>query len=138
MWISCKGLQETAFTNVNFPYKALKLSIREQVEFNSIDDIYDELVSLYDEALEKGFDLGEALYTQAAFFTDYELLLNVEIQKMIKQYVFCQSFNCPPYPSLQDTPRNEIDDFLTIHNEYQAVKHSIQKQDMKEKNNGRK
>ena len=116
----------------------MSLSNKERITFNDIEDINDELIALYDEALEKGFDLGEALYTQAAFFIDYELLLNVEIQKMIKQYLFCQSFNCPPYPSLKETPRNEIDDFLTIHNEYQAVKHSIQKQDMKEKNNGRK
>ena len=86
----------------------MSLSERKHIEYTCLDDIYDELIALYDEALEKGFDLGEALYTQAAFFTDYELLLNVEIQKMIKQYLFCQSFNCPPYPSLKDTQEMKL------------------------------
>ena len=118
VWISCKGLQETAFANLNFPYKALKLSIREQVEFNSIDDIYDELISLYDEALEKGFDLGEALYTQLPFFADYSLLVRKDIQESIKDYKFCKLFNCPPFKSLDDTPDIIKDSFFIIDQEY--------------------
>ncbi len=125
VWISCKGLQETAFTNVSFPYKALKLSIKKRVEFNNIDDIYDELISLYDEALEKGFDLGEALYTQLPFFADFSWLVKKDIQKKIKDYKFCKLFNCPPFKSLEDTPEIIKDTFFIIDSEYNQCINSI-------------
>ena len=91
-----------------------------------MDDIYNELITLYDKASEKGFDLGEALYTQAAFFSDYNLLLDSEKQKLIKNYRFCKNFSCPPYPSLEDTPDELIDDFIIIDFEHQC--HQKQKQ----------
>lgn len=107
----------------------MSLTKRVFVEFCNIDDVYNELILLYDEAIEKGFDLGEALYKQAAFFTDYQKLVDVEIQDLIKKYRFCKKFNCPPYPSLKDTPEKMIDDFIIIDEEHHKC---IQK--MKENN----
>ena len=54
------------------------------IEFNDIDDVYTELISLYDKSKEKGFELGEALYTQSAFFVDYAILLNHKMQDLIQ------------------------------------------------------
>ena len=62
--------------------------------------------------------MGEALYTQASFFADYSLLVDVKSQNRIKEYQFCKKFSCPPYPSLQSTPANIIDDFMIIDEEY--------------------
>ena len=47
---------------------------------------------------------------------------NVQMYKswnknLIKKFIFCDSFNCPPYPSLQETPAELVDDFLLIKNE---------------------
>ena len=81
-------------------------------------DVHDEIIRLYDEAETKGFNVGEAIYTQSFFFADHDLLLNEDCQNRIKEYNFCKQFNCPPYPSLKETPPNLVDDFLIIEQEY--------------------
>ena len=110
-------MQKGAFTGVSFPYVALCPSNRKKSEFKGISDVYDEIIRLYDEAEDKGFNVGEAIYTQSFFFADHGLLINEDCQSRITEYKFCKQFNCPPYPSLQETPPNIIDDFLIIEEE---------------------
>ena len=71
----------------------------------------------YDEAIERGFDVGEALYTQLFFFADPEQMYSSKCQNLIKKYIFCDNFKCPPYPSLQETPAQLVDNFLLIKRE---------------------
>ena len=61
--------------------------------------------------------MGEALYEQALMFVNMDKLLNEECQTRIKEYQFCKDFNCPPYPSLKETPANIVDDFNIIQQE---------------------
>ena len=79
--------------------------------------MHDEIIRLYDEAETKGFNVGEAIYTQSFFFADHNLLIDEDCQDRITEYKFCKQFNCPPYPSLIDTPSNIVDDFLIIEEE---------------------
>ena len=118
VWISYNGFKKGAYSGISFPYVALCPSSNKRAEFNSISDIHDEIIRLYDKAELKGFKLGEAIYTQSFFFCDHALLVNEDYQDRIKEYTFCKKFNCPPYPSLQQTPANIIDDFLTIEDEF--------------------
>ena len=113
---------------MEFPYKALCASDRKYREFSSISDIYCELIRLYDIAKDKGFNLGEALYTQSFFFTNFDLIVDVKCQNRIKEYQFCKKFNCPPHPSLQSTPANIIDDFMIIDEEYNLCMEHSQKE----------
>ena len=83
-----------------------------------MEDVYDEIIRLSDEAEQKGFNVGEAIYTQSFFFADHSLLLNEDCQSRITEYNFCKQFSCPPYPSLNETPPNIIDDFLIIEQEF--------------------
>ena len=62
--------------------------------------------------------MGEAIYTQSFFFADQKLLTNSFMQNRIKEFQFCKTFSCPPYPSLQETPANIMDDFFIIEEEY--------------------
>ena len=117
VWISFNGLQESAFKDVSFPYVAQCPSNRRKSEFRGITDVYDEIIRLYDEAESKGFNLGEALYTQTFFFSDHALLLDNSIQNRIKEFTYCKQFSCPPYPSLQETPANIIEQFSVIEQE---------------------
>ena len=80
-------------------------------------DVYDEIIRLYEEAEKKGFNVGESIYKQSLYFVDHVLLLSEEMQDRIKEFQFCKQFNCPPYPSLNDTPPNIIDDFTIIEEE---------------------
>tara|TARA_R100000808_G_scaffold23307_1_gene51582 strand:+ start:5546 stop:5911 length:366 start_codon:yes stop_codon:yes gene_type:complete len=117
-------LQDNAFSGISFPYVALCPSIRKKAEFGSILDVYDEIIRLYEEAEEKGFNVGDAIWKQSFYFADHELLLDSAMQDRIKEYQFCKQFSCPPYPSLQETPPNIIDDFTIIE---QEIKHCIER-----------
>ena len=75
----------------------------------------------YDEAVRRGFDIGEALYNQHFFFSDPAHHYDNECQNLIKKYIFCDTFNCPPYPSLQETPADLVDNFLLIKREIQKA-----------------
>lgn len=70
----------------------------------------------YDEANKGGFDIGESLYNQLFFFADPEDFHDSDCQNLIKKYVYCTDFNCPPYPSLQETPADIVDNFILIKN----------------------
>tara|TARA_Y100000310_G_C20355486_1_gene656438 strand:- start:145 stop:522 length:378 start_codon:yes stop_codon:yes gene_type:complete len=111
-------LQKGAFTGVSFPYVALCPSNRNKSEFKGISDVYDEIIRLYDEAETKGFNVGEALYTQTFFFADHALLVDNTIQNRIREYQFCKQFSCPPYPSLQETPASTVEQFSVIEEEF--------------------
>tara|TARA_R100000700_G_C3171899_1_gene146427 strand:+ start:578 stop:868 length:291 start_codon:yes stop_codon:yes gene_type:complete len=88
-----------------------------------MEDVYTELEACYDEIMENGFDsIGQALYTQHFFFCNTSDLLDQNIQKTIKEYTYCKAFNCPPYPSLVDTPANIVDDFMTIDKEIKFLR----------------
>ena len=75
--------------------------------------------------------MGEAIYKQSFYFADHNLLVSEECQNRITEYTFCKKFNCPPFPSLNQTPPNIIDDFLVIEEEY---RHCIVKQKKEQTN----
>ncbi len=100
-----------------FPYKGLNPVANKQVTIENKEDIYEVLMNCYDEAIERGFDVGEALYNQLFFFADPEHIYDNDSQNLIKKYIYCEAFNCPPYPSLQETPATLVDDFLLIKRE---------------------
>lgn len=81
-------------------------------------DVYDKVIKLYEEAENKGFNVGEAIYTQTFFFTDHALLVDNKMQNRIREYQFCKQFSCPPYSTLQETPVKLIEQFSVIEEEF--------------------
>ena len=69
-------------------YKFFNFSSVKKIEFKNRDDILNEIIYLYDDALEKGYKVGEAIYTQSFFFADHSLLVNRENQSRIKEYLY--------------------------------------------------
>ena len=117
MQISLNGLPKNSLPD-DFPYVAMNPMSAKKETFNSIEDVYEKLVECYDKCKQKGFDrLGEALYEQALFFVNIDKLIDQDCQLRIKEHKFCKEFNCPPYPSLKDTPANVIDEFTIIQEE---------------------
>ena len=111
-------MQGGAFEGVEFPYVALCPSTRKKAEFGSIKDVYDEIIRLYEEADTQGFNVGESIYIQSFYFADHALLVDQQMQNRIKEYQFCKQFNCPPYPSLKETPHILIEQFSSIEEEF--------------------
>ena len=102
----------------NFPYKAMNPMTTKEQTFESQEDVYLVLEQCYDKCIEKGYNrLGEALYKQSLFIANDVMFLDSKCQDKIKSYKFCKKFNCPPYPSLQDTPVETIDIFNIIDQE---------------------
>ena len=118
MQIALNGVQKKHSLPNEFPYDAVNPTTTKKQTFNSIEDVYVTLEECYDKCVEKGYNrLGEALYNQALFIVNDVLLLDGKIQNDIKAYRYCKNFNCPPYPSLQETPIKTIDSFMIIDDE---------------------
>ena len=100
-----------------FPYQALNPVTQQSVLIENTQQINGILMECYDEAKQKGYDIGEALYNQFFFFADPTHVYDQDAQNLIKKYIFCDAFKCPPYPSLQKTPADMVDDFLIIKKE---------------------
>ena len=83
---------------------------------------------MYNISDEQGFDIGCSLYSQCAFFADYELLVVPKYQNRIKEYNYCKAFSSPPYPSMQETPVEIIEDFLVIEYELSKIKEKRNKE----------
>ena len=75
--------------------------------------------------------IGSSLYHYSAFFVDTDKLADVKSQQTIKEYNFCKAFNCPPYPSLKNTPAKVVDDFLIIEEEVLEYQKQLQQEDKK-------
>ena len=118
MQISLNGLQKKHSLPSEFPYEAINPMTAQRAMFNKIEDVYSLLVECYDKCINKGFNrLGEALYSQLLYIANDTLLLDTKMQNLIKKYQFCKQFNCPPYPSLQETPANIVESFMVIDEE---------------------
>ena len=101
-----------------FPYEAMNPMTVKMQKFESLEDVYEVLLNCYDKCIKKGFTrLGEALKNQAVFIVNDELLIDQDMQLTIKKHQFCKQFNCPPYPSLNETPASIVDDFMIIEQE---------------------
>ena len=118
VWISLNGVQNSAYSGVSFPYTTKLPSSGKKAEIKGISDIYDEIIRIGEESELKGFKVGESIYGQIGFFADCTHLISDIFQQRIKEYSFCKTFSCPPYPSLDKTPPNIVDDFLIIEEEY--------------------
>ena len=115
MWLSVK--RPPLDSVKEFPYQALNPVTGQSVLIESKSEIDRILMDCHIEAIEKDFDIGEALYNQFFFFTDQIHIYDEDCQNLIKKYVFCDTFKCPPYPSLQETPAELVDNFLLIKKE---------------------
>ena len=106
-----------------FPYKAKSPATLKVKEFNTIDDVYNELIVCYDKLREEGSTFySDALYSEHFFFCNTNELLDRKVQERVVEYNFCKAFNCPPYPSLKETPAKVIDDFMEIENIMNSIK----------------
>lgn len=123
MQIAVNGTQKKHSLPYEFPYKAMNPMTTKEQTFNSIDDVYDVLEECYDKCVEKGYSrLGEALYKQSLFIANDVLFIDQKSQDKLKAYRFCKKFNCPPYPSLQETPIDTIDSFNIIDEEIEKFR----------------
>ena len=119
IWASGK-VEKPRYT---FPYKARSVVESVHREFETIDDVYDELMKSYNQLTQQGYsNIGEGIYLEHFYYANTKDLVDPKCQSMIKAYIYCMESNTPPYRSLQETPANFIDDFLIINEEINNIK----------------
>ena len=127
MHIALNGLTQSHPNLDSFPYEATDPLSNKKVMFNEIEDVYKLLVECYDQCNKEGFkSMGNALYEYSRFFVNDKMIVDEKIQNTIKSYRYCKKFNCPPFPSLNETPVDIIDSFMIIDDE--ITQHQSRKQ----------
>ena len=122
MHIALNGLTQSHPNLDSFPYEATDPLSNKKVMFDEIEDVYKLLVECYDQCNKEGFkSMGNALYEYSRFFVNDKMIVDEKIQNTIKSYRYCKKFNCPPYPSLQDTPANIMESFMIIDKEIKSI-----------------
>ena len=90
--------------------------------FNDMEEAYKELVWLYDEAVEKNFPIGEALYTQSKSFVNTDNLIDARCQVLIQKYKFSTVTHTPLCSNIDEAPFDLIEDCLLIESEINKIK----------------
>ena len=127
MHIALNGLTQSHPNLDSFPYEATDPLSNKKVMFDEIEDVYKLLVECYDQCNKEGFkSMGNALYEYSRFFVNDKMIVDEKIQNTIKSYRYCKKFNCPPFPSLNETPVDIIDSFMIIDDE--ITQHQSRKQ----------
>jgi len=101
-----------------FPYKARSLTLGKEIEFNSIEDVYEELCRCYDKSFNK-YPLGESLFVSHLFYSNPANFYDHNIQNRIKKVQYSLESNTPLYSTVQDTPASVVDEFLIYKSESQ-------------------
>tara|TARA_R100000278_G_scaffold55914_1_gene46405 strand:- start:662 stop:979 length:318 start_codon:yes stop_codon:yes gene_type:complete len=91
--------------------------------FESMQDVYDELERIYDNAHDKNRtdNIGKSLYISAGYFVDYEKLVCNKIQNTIKKVTYSNKTKTPVYSTVQETPVSFIDDYFIIDEEIDSI-----------------
>tara|TARA_R100001594_G_scaffold150294_1_gene210910 strand:+ start:430 stop:726 length:297 start_codon:yes stop_codon:yes gene_type:complete len=94
-------------------------------------DVYREMMAIYDKCNESS-KIGTSLYHYSSYFVDTNRLADNKYQSRIKEFRFCKTFNIPPYPSIEQTPADVIDDYLIIDEEIGEFSRQKQSEQQKE------
>tara|TARA_R100000458_G_scaffold40557_1_gene38130 strand:- start:7760 stop:8158 length:399 start_codon:yes stop_codon:yes gene_type:complete len=105
-----------------FPYDARSFSQKKTIKYQNIDEVVNELVFLYDEAVQGGFPVGQALFLQHGFFSNQKNLINNNYMTEIYGMRYSQASNTPPFKSLQETPAEYIDRYTAYCEEVASIR----------------
>ena len=101
-----------------FPYSTLSPTLKRVVNFETFDDIHEEMIRVHDDAEKMDFDVGESCYKLLPFFADDSMVIDAEAQETIRVMRYSKITNTPPFPSIyEETPASFIDAVLIIDQE---------------------
>ena len=126
MHYSLKGTDQNK-NKFKFPYKTLSPLKRNLKTYNSVDDVYDELVEAYLKTEDKS-KIGASLYLVHLYICNSDMILDVRSQNIIKAYLLAKDLNTPIFSNLMETPMNYIQKF-------QIIKEALMAYQKEEQNN---
>lgn len=109
--------------NVNFalPYVGQSPTLYKRIEYNTEQDIMDEIERILAEPGTQKFGVGQSLYYQLPLFCDTEYVIPGWCWDMLDDYQTCKRFNLPLGKNLDDVSAWRTDCFNLIENEIQKI-----------------
>ena len=109
--------------NVNFalPYVGQSPTLYKRIEYNTEQDIKDEIERILAEPGTQKFGVGQSLHYQLPLFCNPEDVIPEWCWEMLDDYQTCKRFNLPPGENLDDVSAWRMDCFNMIENEIQKI-----------------
>jgi len=115
-----------------FPYIGETPVSRQVKEFNSVDDIYEEVAEISN-ASDGKRTMGQEMWYLVPIFANPQYLLNEESFNLINEFHYITDYNIPLGKTLDETDAHKLEYFTIIKNEMGvALKHK-QEKDAKKK-----
>ncbi len=118
VWFSNYGLPNISF---DLPYRSRSPVLFETVEYETKQDILDEVYRVLEEADERGYDIGQSLYYQLPFFCSPAFIISDWCWDMLTDYFTVTKFNVPLARDLDSLDPWRLDCFSIIESEIQKI-----------------
>ena len=115
-----------------FPYVCETPISRQKKEFNTVDDIYDEVRHI-SEANDGTRTMGQEMWYLVNMFANPRYLLQESYFNLINEYHYIQDYHIPLGKTLHETDAHKLEYFTIIKNELGAALKHKQKKDEKKK-----
>lgn len=119
VWFSQLGFPHST---LEFPYKRQSPLTKKNKEYESIEDVTNELYPLVETFANSDFSLGRNLYFHIPLFGKPEWFINEEHREIMKEYNYMKNYNLPLANNLQEADSYKLDMFDIINSELNAVR----------------
>lgn len=118
VWFSQMGFPHN---NLQFPYKRQSPVTKKNREYNTLEEVQEEIELLSDTFSDSQFTLGRNLYFILPLFCNPRMLVEQEYIDLIKEYNYMKNYNIPMARSLDEADSYKLDCFDIIQRELNAI-----------------
>lgn len=116
------------FSQMGFPHNTLQLPYTRQSpitkknrEYNTLQDVEEEVLLLVETFNESRFTLGRNLYFILPLFCNPQILVDEEYIELMKEYHYIKNYNIPIARSLDEADSYKLDCYDIIQKELNAI-----------------
>ena len=118
VWFSQMGFPHN---NLQFPYKRQSPVTKKNREYNTLQEVEEEVILLSDTFSDSQFTLGRNLYFILPLFCNPRLLVDEEYVELMKEYHYIKNYNIPIARSLDEADSYKLDCYDIIQKELNAI-----------------
>ena len=118
VWFSNYGLPNNKF---ELPYIAQSPVLLKKIEYETDQDVLQEINRVIEESNIRGYDIGKSLYFQMPFFCNPSFIISDWCWDMLTDYFTVTKFNVPLARDLDSLDPWRLDCFSIIENEIQKI-----------------
>tara|TARA_X000001388_G_scaffold59867_2_gene45230 strand:+ start:800 stop:1201 length:402 start_codon:yes stop_codon:yes gene_type:complete len=107
------------------PYSAQSPITRQNKDFNTINDIWEEIFKIKED---KKYSIGQQLYYLIPLFANADNIITYEHSQIMNEYHYVTEYHIPLGNNLKETDAHKLSQFNIIKNEMAfALKHKAEK-----------